>query len=362
MPNRCENCNQLLPGSAPEGKLGRPAKYCSTNCRQAAHRARKRAEEAGTLRPPKTTRRPAQSKHQEAAEEILFDVIEGARELLHILPSAPGPDLLHRAAHMREGLDALTAGLVGHGRAQGMTWAQVSAGLGISEDTARHRYAEAAIMRRLSRFVSPRPAAVEPSPPAQPSTSTPMREITGPDDPRPAISRLAPILSLLARKSPLPLKRIAERMGCSPSYLSRVLSGERVPTWPLTVKFARACGADPQVLRKVWETERLQHQEPVDPVLVDDPELTPLAKYLTALRTLHIQAGAPSTHELVVASRWKLTTTDITSVLEGKSVSEQTLLQRVVLLLGGDVDMFELLRSEAEKQHPRRSPGTWHFG
>ncbi|MFJ3848349.1 helix-turn-helix domain-containing protein [Streptomyces albidoflavus] len=357
MPNRCENCNRLLPGSKP----GRPAKYCSTNCRQAAHRARKRAEDAGP-RLRSTNGGTAQSKHQEAAEEILHDVIEGARELLQILPSAPGADLLHRAAHMREGLDALTAGLVGHGRTQGMTWAQVSGGLGISEDTARHRYAEPAITRKLSRFVSPHPPEKKPNPQAPPATTSSVREITGPDDPRPAISRLAPVLSLLARKSSLSLKKIAERVGCSPSYLSRVLSGERIPTWQLTVKFARACGADPQVLRKVWETERLQQQEPVDPVLVDDPELTPLAKYLTALRTLHVQAGAPSLHELVMASRWKLTTTQIASVLEGRSVSESTLLRRVVLLLGGDVGMFELLRSEAEKEPPRHGPGTWHFG
>ncbi|RRR83166.1 XRE family transcriptional regulator, partial [Streptomyces sp. RP5T] len=53
-------------------------------------------------------------------------------------------------------------------------------------------------------------------------------------------------------------------MGCSPSFMSRILSGERVPTWTLTRKFAQACGADPAVLRTVWESEKLRekHREP----------------------------------------------------------------------------------------------------
>ncbi|MEU0250458.1 helix-turn-helix transcriptional regulator [Streptomyces sp. NPDC006235] len=51
---------------------------------------------------------------------------------------------------------------------------------------------------------------------------------------------------MLIRTAQLTNKEVSSRIGCSPSYLSRILSGERVPTWELTRKFAHACGADPE--------------------------------------------------------------------------------------------------------------------
>ncbi|MDO0909314.1 hypothetical protein QQM39_00005 [Streptomyces sp. DT2A-34] len=33
-----------------------------------------------------------------------------------------------------------------------------------------------------------------------------------------------------------------------------------MPTWHLTRKFAQTCGADPEVLRTVWESEKLSEK------------------------------------------------------------------------------------------------------
>jgi transcriptional regulator with XRE-family HTH domain len=71
-------------------------------------------------------------------------------------------------------------------------------------------------------------------------------------------SHLAPVLTSLHRASRLPLRLLAARLGISCLHASQILSGERFPGWRLTERFARACGADPLVLRKVWEDERFR--------------------------------------------------------------------------------------------------------
>ncbi|WP_425541303.1 helix-turn-helix domain-containing protein [Streptomyces rimosus] len=49
------------------------------------------------------------------------------------------------------------------------------------------------------------------------------------------------------------LRSLGEATRLSSSYLSRIMSGERFPSWDATARLARACGADPAVLCKIWE-------------------------------------------------------------------------------------------------------------
>ncbi|MFE7354693.1 helix-turn-helix domain-containing protein [Streptomyces sp. NPDC057543] len=148
------------------------------------------------------------------------------------------------------------------------------------------------------------PASDDPSTPREPSGA--------------AFNRLAPVLSMLARASQLPLKDLSSRTRCSASYLSRVLSGERTPTWTLTERFARACGADSSVLRTVWESERLREKEPVS--LPEDASLPAGARLLNALNTLHVRAGRPTPYDISVASRWRLAVEEVAPVLEGAQI------------------------------------------
>ncbi|SNX88564.1 hypothetical protein SAMN06272735_9025 [Streptomyces sp. TLI_55] len=59
-----------------------------------------------------------------------------------------GEEPLRRIAQLQEQLDGLTAAMVGRARYRRITWATVSNIMGISEDTARHRY----VLRRIARF------------------------------------------------------------------------------------------------------------------------------------------------------------------------------------------------------------------
>ncbi|MEV4968268.1 helix-turn-helix transcriptional regulator [Streptomyces sp. NPDC024062] len=47
--------------------------------------------------------------------------------------------------------------------------------------------------------------------------------------------------------------------GVSRSYISRILSGERTPSWEVTLKSTFECGGDPDAVRPPWEAARGYH-------------------------------------------------------------------------------------------------------
>ncbi|GGP93336.1 helix-turn-helix domain-containing protein [Streptomyces melanogenes] len=384
MSDHCERCGAPLftPGGS---RVGRPAKYCSAACRQAAHRARTtptapgaRGLLPGQRQPSQTDRTeetprtqsgpaPARTVGDEFLAEIIRDLQEGMRELLR---TDDGEDALRRVAQMYEQMDALTAGLVGRARQRRVTWGPIAAILRISEDTARHRYTDAYILRKLARFTRSRIAppslnalyadatADESLPPTAdktPEDPAPAEETpTTPRDPSgAAFNRLAPVLSMLARASQLPLKDISLKIGCSASYLSRVLNGERIPTWRLTERFARVCGADPSVLRTVWETERLRDKGDFTPPPPEQEEqpLTAVPRLLAALRTLHVRAGQPRPLDIAVATKWRLTAEEIAAILEGTVLPPWKTFQRLLHILGGNPTDFERLWKAATREH-----------
>lgn len=116
---------------------------------------------------------------------------------------------------------------------------------------------------RLTRG-SERSAAVPPPQPPQPPPPPPP-PAGGAGPVRRPRSHLAPVLSCLGRAAGLTPCDLADRLGLSPAEVSDILSGERFPAWPLTERLARVCGADPVVLRKVWQDEKLREHLPRPP-------------------------------------------------------------------------------------------------
>ncbi|GGZ21738.1 hypothetical protein GCM10010300_76810 [Streptomyces olivaceoviridis] len=400
MSDNCEYCSSPLTGGP--GK-GRPRKYCTDACRQAAHRRRAHAG-PGSAAPPAAHPQPAAelspspartppasraaghapSAGDELIAEIAKDIQDGARDLARLLPSLDGEEPLLRITQLQEQLDGLTAAAVGRARYRRVTWVTISSALRISEDTARHRYTDRYLLRRLARFnrsgtvpttvaglfTAPGHGTASPQdPPSAGDTGGDGSEAgsdrsdrgDGPEQTTPpepagaAYNRLAPILSMLIRTAQLTNKEVSGRIGCSPSYLSRILTGERVPTWDLTRKFAHACGADPEVLRTVWESEKLSHKcrEPLPEP--DTPSLPAAEQLRAAVRTLHLRAGRPAPNDIAVASRWVLTAGTVASLLEGTVLPPHDVLQSFVRLLGGDVDHFARLLDDA---HHEATHGT----
>lgn len=397
MSDRCEFCGSSLAGAP--GK-GRPRKFCGDACRQAAHRRRATSGAAGAAERSDTAESPPQgaaidqvpapapaprglsatraagaaaSAGDELVCEIAKDIQDGARDLARLLPSISAEEPLQRVVQLQEQLDGLTAAVVGRARYRRLTWATISSILQISEDTARHRYSDRFILRRLARFNRSDPALMSMDrlfgPPAGSAAAAPGTSSSdsdtggepgdnadrdGPDQSTPsepsgaAFNRLSPILSMLIRTAQLTNKEVSSRIGCSASYLSRILSGERVPTWELTRKFAHTCGADPEVLRAVWESEKLSHksrQASPDP---DAPPLPAAEQLRVAVQTLHLRAGRPAPSDIAVASRWVLTAGTVASLLEGTVLPPRDVLENFVSLLGGDVNHFNRLLEKAQ--------------
>jgi transcriptional regulator with XRE-family HTH domain len=308
--------------------------------------------------------------------EIAKDIQDGARDLARLLPSSDGEEPLRRIAQLYEQLDGLTAAVVGRARYRRLTWSTISSVLRISEDTARHRYTERYILRRLARFnrsettltslaglfSNPVPHAADtPGEPAGSETGGESREPgpdrgDGTDQTTPiessgaAYNRLAPILSMLIRTAQLTNKEVSSRIGCSASYLSRIISGERVPTWALTRKFALTCGADPEVLRTVWESEKLSEKSREPAVMPDDPPMPAAERLRTAVHTLHLRAGRPAPSDVAVASRWLLSAGAVASILEATALPHPDVLEAFVLVLGGDTDHFRQLLDDARRE------------
>ncbi|GGV80699.1 helix-turn-helix domain-containing protein [Streptomyces thermoviolaceus] len=329
---------------------------------------------------------PPRTAGDELICELARDIQDGARDLARLLPSLDGEEPLHRITQLQEQLDGLTAAAVGRARFRRVTWAVVSSALGISEDTARHRYTDRTILRRLARFNrSETPltslaglfsataptrrtdTAGDAGSSGDPGTAGGERstgadtQLCGQHERTPAAyNRLAPILSMLIRTAQLTNKEVSRRIGCSASYLSRILSGERVPTWELTRKFAHACGADPDVLRTVWESEKLRCRTPgPHPDPDPDPGAPPLPaaeRLRAAIHTLHVRAGRPAPSDIAVASRWLFTAGTVASLLECTILPPRDLLQNLVLLLGGDVDHFTQLLDDARREAARSNP------
>lgn len=398
MSDTCENCGTQL-RSGP-GK-GRPRKYCTDLCRQAAHRRRLTAQAAaGTVHSSQAAEQPAPAPRTVPAgrtaghgscagddllAEIARDIQDGARDLARLLPSLDGEEPLRRIAQLQEQLEGLTAAMVGRARYRRITWATVSSILRISEDTARHRYTDRYVLRRIARFnrseTAPTSLAAlftaheQPSDPGgEPDETAGDRgegaeqQSTPVESSGAAYNRLAPILSMLIRTAQLTNKEVSGRIGCSASYLSRILSGERVPTWDLTRKFAQACGADPEVLRTVWESEKLRYR-PAEPASSPDgPPLAGTERLRAAIHTLHLRAGRPSPADVAVASRWVLTASAVASILETNVLPPRTVLHTFVRILGGDIDHFDQLLDDAHNTpllRPETSPSptpTEHGG
>ncbi|MEU9377740.1 helix-turn-helix transcriptional regulator [Streptomyces sp. NPDC048255] len=369
----CDHCGIEL--AASQGRTGRPQKYCGSACRQAAHRQRRTATPHSGRPKPQTSQyvSPApQPSHASAAgaddlTEITKDLQESTRELLRLLTEADtgGEDPLTRVAQIQQQLEGLTAGLVGRARKHRVTWGRISGILGISQDTARHRYTDEFIQRRIARLTSQRTTAHNPprqpvpqagpqsQPPQHATPTKPADAQTGPPTSNgAAYNRLAPVLSMLVRTSKQANKDISAKIGCSPSYLSRILSGERLPTWSLTEKFARACGADPAVLRAVWVTERCSDRtRDSGPPGSSDSPVPAVDALRQAVHTLHARAGLPAAQDIAVASRWTLTTDDVANLIEGTQLPTWRALKLFVDLLGGDASHFHRLLDEAEEEH-----------
>ncbi|MFF0383244.1 helix-turn-helix domain-containing protein [Streptomyces sp. NPDC004286] len=70
------------------------------------------------------------------------------------------------------------------------------------------------------------------------------------------------VMERVRRQAHLSPETLARKMGAGVDHVADILAGQRFPSRRFTVVYARACGADPQVLLMVWEDEHDRRRTP----------------------------------------------------------------------------------------------------
>ncbi|MFI7316324.1 helix-turn-helix domain-containing protein [Streptomyces venezuelae] len=331
---RCAYCRRSF---TPKGGPGRPKVYCTPICRAAAHRKA----------PPDDA--PSDASHHELIVEIAETLRMQADSLIASVHEGQGSsELLNHRVAMDRQLDDLEAAVVRRGRVADESWQALAAPLGISNETLRKKWSARVLERRLERRVSnsaepsarppdgpvflPRQRGTvvgQPAGPCEDSTTTPA-PLTGDAGPRTARQLLSAALSHLRRCQDGSLRTLADHAGITPSYVSRVLSGERRPSWPVTRAIVECCGEEPAVLYPLW---RLAHGQPVD-VRVVTAEQAAL-EFHRFIRSLHLAADRPDPGLLVHAGNHTLCLADVDQVLTHVYVPDWPTTVRLVSALRG---------------------------
>ncbi|KDN74867.1 hypothetical protein DF19_27685 [Streptomyces olindensis] len=238
-------------------------------------------------------------------------------------------------------------------RRRHIPWEPLGRILSISPETARRAFHERLVQRRLDEYaphLSPAPPQAAAAPASdEADESLPAQQ---PDQPSlRATNQLAPILSRLQIASGIPLRQLGLRTQVSASYLSRVLSGEKFPTWELTEKIALVLGADTDAVLKVWQDERDRHGIRSRRSRQQSPPEEPDARtsLTTALRTLYQRAACPSPHSLAVATGQLVSAHDVRRILHGERPGSWEEVSALIRALDGEPSFFRPHWQEAHE-------------
>ncbi|GGV51034.1 hypothetical protein GCM10010495_80840 [Kitasatospora herbaricolor] len=372
----CRSCGTPFP----RGTIGRPAVFCSPDCRISASRA----AGAPVSPHPREVRRAVTDGQQVAA--VGQDMIARLHALIDLacLPE-PSSNTVALQAYRDLGsvYEALGAAVVEQSRERAASWAQVGTALFVSEDTARKRWpaqnvdkifaawrisvprrpAAPPISARALRR-APRPRAAEPRrAPAQPGdaqrggSAGPGQDSAGahpqeqaqvppPTNPGEAARLLTTALSQLQRAGGKTLRVLARDAGISPSYVTRLLAGERIPSWQVVRSLAAACDADASSLRGLWEAARGTPLQPRADARAQDAAAT----LHDIVSDLHLAAARPAPSVICKMAKGRLRTRDVTALLESGRVPDWSVVDQVVTVLHGQSAELQPLWNQAQCQ------------
>ncbi|MFK4152932.1 helix-turn-helix domain-containing protein [Streptomyces fungicidicus] len=306
----CRHCQERFPqASGP----GRKKEYCSVKCRRKAQR-----ERDGRL--GRQQARSALPMGRRIAEDLqalsaaLLEAEYDGRSL---------KELLRCASDVAREVEYYMTAAVQDARNTGASWDQVAEAARVSTTTARTRWSEGRVKERLQRRATQRAAVRQPVTPSVEGLD-PMRE-----QPLSQAAKLASALSHLHRASDLTIREVAEHLSVSPSYVSRILSGERTPSWTVTCSLVQLCGGDPAELSVLFESAHGL----VPPGRHAIPDA--VARLQAALQGLHLAAGRPELEVIRKASRGMLSSQAISEILAGEMVPGWEQTSALVTALGG---------------------------
>ncbi len=237
------------------------------------------------------------------------------------------PVLLGYATRLAREATCYFAAAVQDARSAGSTWEDIGSAAGVSVETARAQWNEARVKRLLARRARE---------PIQPPGSDRQRPAMGeqPSAPRSGVldpsavlpsQKLAAALSHLQRQCGLAIGDAARQADLSPSYLSKILAGERVPAWPVVHMLATIFRGNAQELRVLWEGARGLCQPSRQSMEVAAQRLQ------AALRGLHLAAACPDPE--VLCRGTALAPAVVRGVLSGEHIPDWPTTAQIVARL-----------------------------
>ncbi|GAA4800155.1 helix-turn-helix transcriptional regulator [Streptomyces ziwulingensis] len=307
-PAHCLNPDCGRPIDRPGGS-GRPRHYCNDVCGRAYRRAREKDPTPDAI------------AHDRFSDEVADDLVRTVERLRGLTRTRTPLAALALLRVVEQDLEDLKAGLVQQARDQRWKNAEIARALSLAPDQLTRKFSAEAVRRRMaSRPLRPR---TRPVPARTPQTGggpavvriprqrrSDARKAGGPPSrarepdgiPAGPGEVLARALTQLQRLSGKSYRRLAEDTAISTSYVSRVLSGERCPSWTVARALTEACGGDPAEIQPLWAGARGRVP-------------TPRAGLPAALRGLHLAAARPATGDL--GARTRLSAGVITGMLSG---------------------------------------------
>ncbi|MFE0520852.1 helix-turn-helix domain-containing protein [Streptomyces sp. NPDC058954] len=313
---KCRYCQERFERT---GKPGRKQEYCTPACRRQAQR--ERSNSARDVPQPVNNPLPLARNIAESVQALAEGLLAAEYDEQDLTVR------LGRAAELTREIEYYMGAAVHDARIQGANWDAIAAAASVSPGTARSRWAERSVRRRLQRYASERSVARQ----RDPAGHGVQARLAGPDGASPGgpSGRLAAALSHLHRASGLTIREVADKMDLSPSYVSRILSGERVPVWPVVEALAHLFNGDPDELAVLWENAQ-GLTPPARPPLPEAAD-----RLHAALRGLYLAAASPPLTHIQKASGGTLSMRTVTDILDGKVVPDWKTTVNYVRAVGG---------------------------
>ncbi|MEU6678787.1 helix-turn-helix domain-containing protein [Streptomyces sp. NPDC046925] len=333
--------NPSCPNIVEQGgaRAGRPRRYCSDSCGR-AYRKRHPAE-------------PAAATNHEYAVQVADDCSRRMETVYKLVRDGQPLGALRQLRQLESDLADLTAATVTQARDNKRKASDIAGALSVTPDTVSRKWSVKTNNRRrqtrLARLQPPppthQPSGARQLPRQRPSHRPPSAASSEQDpggspgaaaDPASALGRA---LSHLHRTHDRSQRSLGQEAGVSASYVSRIFSGERLPTWKVANRLTLALGAAPEDLRPLWDAAR--------------GEKPPAKSSLpAALRGLLLANASPSYSQLSARTQYALSAAEIAVAFGGASVPEWDTVDRLVTALHGRPDTVRPLWNAAKTALP----------
>ncbi|MEH0407432.1 helix-turn-helix domain-containing protein [[Kitasatospora] papulosa] len=234
-------------------------------------------------------------------------------------------ELLPRAGVVMKEVEYYMAAAARDARRRGRSWEDIARAACVSESTARTRWGESEVMRRIAlrslarqraRHAQTLPAAAPRE--AEPAFTSANR----------AARQLAQALANLHQASGLSIQEVADSTDLSRSYVSRILSLQRTPSWSVVCQLVEVFGEDPMALRAMWESANGLAAPPQDLLEAN-------ARLYAALQGLYLMAGRPEAARICELSGGDIDVETAERILDGGHVPTWEKTGRFVTAVGG---------------------------